>query len=482
MDKLDNFKLLNYIRDLCSISKQQKLSLLILVTHRNSITGICNPAQALLKKEMSYKNTDKISKLIKKLKELGLIMIHKLKSKNYYFFDYDYDDSFRLFCEHLIKNSHNPSCSINSGAAKGLMHNNISLSIISKHNMNMYALTKNSMLDCAYIYDKYEGKHCPTGHVLELFEVLLPGNEGYIQVSTDASGFNNYFFEKISEALSHVFQDGNEKYNFWFGVCKRASKLATKPGVKQASVLWCDIDYGTAGHKQDNYFKTLPEALEFTVNFELPPSAIVHSGHGLQVYWLLDEPVNVEDPSMFEGYLRGLTKYFQADSSAAKINQILRIPGTYNVKELTNGIKVTVISLNPDLKYKINDFDKYYVEKISGGDVAGIEFTDTSLDVDINQLNIPEEVKSLIITGNYEGSRFETRSHADQYVIFNLIKAGYSYDIVQSIFCDKKNGISGKYYDEKEKYHAEYYLKRSIASAEALIAKQKSIKQGGEKS
>ncbi len=65
--------------------------------------------------------------------------------------------------------------------------------------------------------------------------------------------------------------------------------------------------------------------------FPIPPSCIVSSGHGLHIYWLLDEPTT--DMQAVNAIHRGLVEHLKGDYLAAAT--ALRLPGSLNTKHNT---------------------------------------------------------------------------------------------------------------------------------------------------
>ncbi len=87
-------------------------------------------------------------------------------------------------------------------------------------------------------------------------------------------------------------------------------------------------------------------------NFSLPPSCIVHSGHGLHAYWFLTRPTNEFD--LANRMLRGLAGHFDGDST--NVVEMLRLPGSVNTKPNRASALCHVIELWPDRRYSLNAF------------------------------------------------------------------------------------------------------------------------------
>jgi hypothetical protein len=66
---------------------------------------------------------------------------------------------------------------------------------------------------------------------------------------------------------------------------------------------------------------------------EPPPSVVIDSGNGIQAFWLLEEPLQLngtrEEWELPEAYNIGIQHKFDADS-CFNIDRIMRLPGTTN--------------------------------------------------------------------------------------------------------------------------------------------------------
>jgi predicted P-loop ATPase len=112
----------------------------------------------------------------------------------------------------------------------------------------------------------------------------------------------------------------------FFGVLPRIQGKGTSEDTLPSRVAWSDID-----------FKTLPEEEAWTrvLAFPIVPNIIVHSGHGIHLYWLLKEPV---PPDLLSECSQRASLALGADHcfDAARI---LRMPGSFNLKSCwTDGV------------------------------------------------------------------------------------------------------------------------------------------------
>jgi hypothetical protein len=113
----------------------------------------------------------------------------------------------------------------------------------------------------------------------------------------------------------------------YFAVNVMRGRRRSKEKIAQYNALYTDIDF--KGVVEDE--KTIRGVL---AKLPIKPSAVVSSGHGLHVYWLLgpvieSSDINLED---FEELLRKLAHILAGDESAAEAARVLRLPESHNSK------------------------------------------------------------------------------------------------------------------------------------------------------
>ena len=104
---------------------------------------------------------------------------------------------------------------------------------------------------------------------------------------------------------------------------------------------------------------TEAEARELLAAFPLTPSAIIRTGGGLHVYWLLADPAGREDFGRVKAIIKSLIFTFRADTNAKDIPRVLRLPGTVNRKpDYPSPIPVTLARADwhPEREYSLSDF------------------------------------------------------------------------------------------------------------------------------
>ena len=123
-------------------------------------------------------------------------------------------------------------------------------------------------------------------------------------------------------------------------VSQRERKANGEPGNPAQAVpgLWLDLDYEHVKHKKPG----LPtrDACEAAIAAADPaPTYVVHSGHGFQLWWALDEPWLLETDGdraeaeeqmvCIRNYLSTLVDGASIDS-VHDVSRVMRLPGTFN--------------------------------------------------------------------------------------------------------------------------------------------------------
>jgi len=108
--------------------------------------------------------------------------------------------------------------------------------------------------------------------------------------------------------------------------------------------------------------KDFADSKENTLNhikqLEPQPGILVSSGNGYHAYWLLDEPVYLDDDNREETrqLLIRWGEYIGSDKAGVKLTQLLRLPGTYNTK---NGERklVETVWFDPTIRFTLHELE-----------------------------------------------------------------------------------------------------------------------------
>lgn len=153
----------------------------------------------------------------------------------------------------------------------------------------------------------------------------------------------NYDFRDTVDQTKN-WVDTNQMCNIYIAPVTYKSQEGTKDQINYVTALHADFDsYGSRPLKDmdpneaEDCRKKMIEALK---SQDLKPSQIIISGNGLHCYWILIEPLSVDDQiKQIEGGLRALASLptdFKGDPAAAVLGHTLRLPGTMNFKDPEN--------------------------------------------------------------------------------------------------------------------------------------------------
>ena len=164
------------------------------------------------------------------------------------------------------------------------------------------------------------------------------------------------FCETVEQVLAHLPQSPQRQYGHgaFIGVCPRTKPKGNKASVKAAQWLWVDLDSADVpGGKA--------EALRRLQAFPLRYTMLIDSGHGYHAYWRLQHPVPTRteaEGKAFEDYLKRLCVHLRGDWAVCERSRVMRIPGTWNLKDPLNPLPVRLMDLDPTRGYDLTAFDQ----------------------------------------------------------------------------------------------------------------------------
>ena len=137
-------------------------------------------------------------------------------------------------------------------------------------------------------------------------------------------------------------------------VDEKTGAAAPTPSVHYIPGTWADIDYGEDGHRTSNgkvYAPSMQAVLERLTEVAIQPTKVVHSGHGLQAFWLFDQLLDISSSReaaadrqrAWIDYLRDVFHPYALDS-VIDLSRVMRLPGFVNHKVADRPVLVAVIS------------------------------------------------------------------------------------------------------------------------------------------
>lgn len=290
---------------------------------------------------------------------------------------------------------------------------------------------------------------------------------GELEVRVFKPRAKSIFSSNVHLILQHSIDYANKYINAYYGVNPRVNQGGMKDNVHYVTTFHVELDYGKEGHKNESEHATREDALNAINSFEYETSMIVESGHGLHVYFLLEETAAVVKYGVeyLESINKALTKALSGDPGTHDLSRVLRVPGTANFKDPNNPKLVKLIKCS-EKYYSVEDFDALLkkTEKIET-----VKKTPEKIKISpelpsnskaINNLHISHKIKDLIINGN-DGS-YTSRSEADMAVVSTLVNKGVAEESIKSIFKDSSYRIGDKY---REHSKPDQYLSHTIKKA-----------------
>lgn len=165
------------------------------------------------------------------------------------------------------------------------------------------------------------------------------------------------FCGSIDEVINHIkYICGLGKFHIYFRapLLKPGSTDGTADNVDYYTFLFADIDAHEEGDSKE-------EKLEKIKNFKLKPSIIVDTGYGYHVYFLLDKPL--KDKEVAHKLLEAICIGLGSDGRALLSTQLLRVPDTFNVKDISNLKKVTIVEFNKT-RYSLDEIENALQEEL----------------------------------------------------------------------------------------------------------------------
>ena len=158
-------------------------------------------------------------------------------------------------------------------------------------------------------------------------------------------GKTSYWFTDTDSASESLDLMGQKNIYIGCGLSPQdfgASRRAPAKDISGIPGLWADIDYGADGHKGKTYPPDQATALKILDDLAVRPTLVIHSGNGLQAWWLWDKPwifadeadhTRATDVSKAWGEILIQAGGDYSVDSVSDLSRVLRVPGSENVKD-----------------------------------------------------------------------------------------------------------------------------------------------------
>ena len=180
------------------------------------------------------------------------------------------------------------------------------------------------------------------------FLTALWGNPppGVILIWTLPEKESNWY-TRLDQVNQDVEHHAHEDVYTGVGIANRnrarftTQKRLTEEEVGGLAGMWADIDWAHPVHRKPNLPPSLEQALATLAEALLEPTLLVDSGHGIQAWWLFEQPWIFQTPEdqelgrraaqWWHQHIKGLyTARGWTTDSVFNLDRIMRLPGTWN--------------------------------------------------------------------------------------------------------------------------------------------------------
>lgn len=211
----------------------------------------------------------------------------------------------------------------------------------------------------------------PATELRQFLAALWPTLQGQWVLFWGAPSLRSLWVQTIGDAEIQRLMAWSAHENVYVGCGLRARNHGPTDRGGYADVvaipgLWLDLDYGTE-HKKQRLPPSCEDAQALLDAMGLPPSIVIHSGRGLQAWWLFRELWTFdteEERATAERLTKAWSSTLRAHAAARQwdadqvgdLPRVMRLPGTWNRKALP--IATRLLSLT-EARYNPGDFEAY---------------------------------------------------------------------------------------------------------------------------
>jgi len=166
------------------------------------------------------------------------------------------------------------------------------------------------------------------------------GDSAGIRCVVSGKGMKHAFFALNDDVVIPKGRD------VWFAPALFLDRERKKDAVRFVKALWLDIDCGKPNTYADR-IDAITALRDFIDHYKLPEPAVVNSGNGVHVWWVLDQYLEPDKWQPLAGALRAacVEQNLLADHGITiDIARIMRVPGTKNYKDKANPKSVEILN------------------------------------------------------------------------------------------------------------------------------------------
>lgn len=265
----------------------------------------------------------------------------------------------------------------------------------------------------------------------------------------------------------------------YVGVALRQGNRGTAADVSRAGCCWADVDHKLWAGLDD------PEAAALTAvsEFRPIPSVVVHSGGGLQPYWLLDAPYDVraEGRERLERLnatlARAVCGQGRTPDHVQDCPRIFRLPGTLNHK-YTPAREATLLWCDTGRRYSISGLEQTLGVRYPWAVRPEAATQPQGSAPDYARVTAPLGLRDRAAAGRIKGTTlallddtgaagYQSASEADAALAAGLIGAGLTAAECYALLLTSQRGRDAL--RRKGERHGEYYLRRTVHRAAGFV-------------
>ena len=208
----------------------------------------------------------------------------------------------------------------------------------------------------------------------QFLRTLWPNLLGEWILFWGAPSKKSYWADEINDALLDRLLAWAENEDLYVGCGLRGENLGPSHRGERDTVtaipgVYLDVDFSDGTHRKKNLPPTEAEARQLIAEMGLPPTAVIHSGGGLQAWWCFREPWMLdseEERVKAERLTKGWCSTLRAKAKAhgwdadqvGDLPRVMRLPGTWNYKTATRRPAV-LLSCSEELRCNPDDVEMY---------------------------------------------------------------------------------------------------------------------------
>jgi len=190
-------------------------------------------------------------------------------------------------------------------------------------------------------------------------------DEGYLEVVVNYRNSQYYSKNEIDDAIEYALESSQEGSEVHYGPALRKESLNKRSSIKnvlKCRVIFLDLDSPDKSLPVKNQVQVIQEIIKtkfltLKKSFQIEPTYMVKSGHGLHFYFVLNAYYEFPNEQV-EFIKQMLIDYTESDPAVKDAPRLMRFPGTKNYKDEKRPVDVAILN-KTDMKYDLNDFMEF---------------------------------------------------------------------------------------------------------------------------